>query len=109
MENISPKMAASFGVGFIGFILAAYSYNQQYTDDPLDDPLGNPLDDPLDKTLDNPLDKTLDDPLDKTLDKPLDKTLDKPLDKPLEKTKNNGWSKFWKGEYKEMRNKLSEK
>jgi hypothetical protein len=47
--------------------------------------------------------------LDKTLDNPLDKTLDNPLDKTLEKTKNNGWSKFWKGEYKEMRNKLSEK
>ena len=90
-------MAASFGVGFIGFILAAYSYNQQHSDDTLDDPLDDSLDDPLDDPLDNTLGKTLDDPLGKTLDDPLDKT--------LEKTKNNDWSKFWKGEYKEMRNK----
>lgn len=30
MNNISPKMAAAFGMGFIGFILAAYSYNQEH-------------------------------------------------------------------------------
>ena len=30
MDNISPKLAATFGVGFIGFILAAYSYNKYH-------------------------------------------------------------------------------
>ena len=30
MDNISPKMAATFGVGFLGFILAAYSYNKYH-------------------------------------------------------------------------------
>ena len=30
MNSITPKMAAAFGMGFIGFILAAYSYNQQH-------------------------------------------------------------------------------
>lgn len=39
MEKISPKMAAAFGVGFMGFILAAYSYNQQHKEEyiPTDD------------------------------------------------------------------------
>ena len=33
MEKISPKMAAAFGVGFIGFIMAAYSYNKHHKPD----------------------------------------------------------------------------
>ena len=37
MEKVSPKMAAAMGVGFFGFILAAYSYNKyhkpEYTDE----------------------------------------------------------------------------
>lgn len=30
MEKISPKMAGAFGVGFLGFIMAAYSYNKHH-------------------------------------------------------------------------------
>ena len=30
MDNVSPKLAATFGVGFLGFILAAYSYNKHH-------------------------------------------------------------------------------
>ena len=30
MEKVSPKMAAAMGVGFLGFIFAAYSYNKYH-------------------------------------------------------------------------------
>lgn len=30
MDNVTPKLAATFGVGFMGFILAAYSYNKYH-------------------------------------------------------------------------------
>ena len=30
MDNVTPKLAATFGVGFLGFILAAYSYNKYH-------------------------------------------------------------------------------
>jgi len=43
MEKISPKIAAAFGVGFIGFILAAYSYNKHHKPDYADS-LYNELD-----------------------------------------------------------------
>ena len=33
MEKVSPKMAAAMGMGFIGFIMAAYSYNKYHTPD----------------------------------------------------------------------------
>ncbi len=33
MDNVSPKLAATFGVGFLGFILAAYSYNKHHKPD----------------------------------------------------------------------------
>ena len=33
MDNVTPKLAATFGVGFLGFILAAYSYNKYHKPD----------------------------------------------------------------------------
>jgi len=33
MEKISPKMAAAFGAGFLGFIMVAYSYNKSHKPD----------------------------------------------------------------------------
>ena len=30
MDNVTPKLAATFGVGFFGFIMAAYSYNKYH-------------------------------------------------------------------------------
>ena len=62
MEHISPKMAGAFGVGFIGFIFAAYSYNQQHKNEFIHYSNGDTLDisentiksnDPLDKSENN--------------------------------------------------------
>ena len=33
MDDVTPKLAATFGVGFLGFILAAYSYNKYHKPD----------------------------------------------------------------------------
>jgi len=119
MENISPKMAAAFGVGFIGFIFAAYSYNQQhkdefihYSNEHLNTPEENSDNDSLDKTENDSLDKTKNDSLDKTKNDSLDKTEnDKNITEKVTsflediKKKPPNWGKFWKGEFEDMRNK----
>ena len=48
MEKISPKMAAAFGVGFIGFIMAAYSYNKHHKPDYADNLIEKFNDDDVD-------------------------------------------------------------
>jgi len=111
MENISPKMAAAFGVGFIGFIFAAYSYNQQhkdefihYSNEHLNTPEENSDNYSLDKTENDSLDKKKNDSLEKTEN---DKNITEKVTSFLEdiKKKPPNWGKFWKGEYEDMRNK----
>ena len=41
MDNVSPKLAATFGVGFLGFILAAYSYNKHHKPDYTEELINN--------------------------------------------------------------------
>jgi len=122
MDKISPKIAAAFGVGFIGFIMAAYGYNQQCKEyESSDESSGESSGESLDGITDESLDKTSDKTLDKTSDKTSDKTLDGATDKTLEKTLDSTlihtlekktprqdssyWVKFWKAEYKNIHDK----
>ena len=103
MDKISPKMAAAFGMGFIGFIFAAYSYNQQHKEE-YKDALPNLAMDEESKY--NPIDN---DEKEKDLEKNLEKN--KKLEKKpsfIDKTKQT-WGQFWKGEYENMRSEENEK
>lgn len=98
MEHISPKMAGAFGVGFIGFIFAAYSYNQQhknefihYSNDDTLDISENTIksNDALDKNENNDTKEEVTSFIEDIKKKPT-------------------WGKFWKSEYQNMRNKNNE-
>tara|TARA_X000000368_G_scaffold126567_1_gene99411 strand:- start:90 stop:422 length:333 start_codon:yes stop_codon:yes gene_type:complete len=107
MDKISPKMAAAFGMGFIGFIFAAYSYNQQHKEEYKDALPDFVMDEKLKY---NPIDK---DEKDTELDKDLEKDLEKNKDSEetssfIDKTKQT-WGQFWKGEYENMRSEENEK
>lgn len=99
MEKISPKMAAAFGVGFIGFIFAAYSYNQQHKDEFIhySNEHLNTSETKIAENSDN-------DSLDKTKN---EQNITEKVTSFLEdiKKKQSNWGKFWKGEYEDMRNK----
>ena len=106
MENISPKIAAAFGVGFIGFILAAYSYNKHHKPEYADS-LYNELDDELD-VIDN--EQSL-----KKSDEKNDEKNDEQSDEQevKQEVKNEidkkGWSQFWKEEYTNIKNNQQSK
>ena len=86
-------MAAAFGMGFIGFIFAAYSYNQQNKEDIYD--VSSNLED-SDKSKYNSIDNTE------------ENTNHLENNSIIDKTKKH-WGKFWKGEYKNMRSEEEEK
>ena len=92
-------MAGAFGVGFIGFIFAAYSYNQQHKNEFIHYSNDNTLDisentikskDPLDKSENNDTKKEVTNFIEDI------------------KKKKPTWGKFWKSEYENMRNKNNE-
>lgn len=99
MDKISPKMAAAFGVGFIGFIFAAYSYNQQHKDEFIHYSNEN-----LNTSETKIAENSDNDSLDKTKN---EKNITEKVTSFLEdiKKKKSNWGKFWKGEYEDMRNK----
>ena len=105
MEKISPKMAAAFGVGFMGFILAAYSYNQQHKEEYI------PTDDENDvrnkvmntEKKEEHLEKINKDLSNNEISEDTDDTLDKNIKNEvndfLVKEKKRNWGEFWKNEY----------
>ena len=93
MEKISPKLAAAFGVGFLGFIMAAYSYNKHHKPEYADN-LVKHFSDDMERSIKEDERNTKDDKDDN--DDKNDKD-DKNEDKP--------WGKFWKGEYENLKNK----
>ena len=105
MEKISPKMAAAFGVGFMGFILAAYSYNQQHKEEYI------PTDDENDvrnkvmntEKKEEHLEKINKDLSNNEISEDTDDTLDKNIKNEvndfLAKEKKRNWGEFWKNEY----------
>jgi len=103
MENISPKMAGAFGVGFISFILAAYSYNQQHKNEFI----------PVEKNI-NTLEQNesleKDDSKEK-ISKDLEKTTIKSdVENFISDVKEEiSWGQFWKDEYADMRKKNTTK
>ena len=99
MENISPKMAGAFGVGFISFILAAYSYNQQHKNEFI----------PAEKkpiTLEENKSLEKDDSKEK-ISKDLEKkTIKSDVENFISEVKEEiSWGQFWKDEYNDMRKK----
>ena len=88
MEKISPKLAAAFGVGFLGFIMAAYSYNKHHKPEYADNLVKHFSDDMERSIKEDERNTKNDDKNDKD-----DKNEDKP------------WGKFWKGEYENLKNK----
>lgn len=96
MNNISPKMAAAFGMGFIGFILAAYSYNQQHK---------NEYKDALPKLLIKEPVKDIKKEDTKNNDSKIKTDVKSFID---EIKSNNNWGQFWKDEYENMRCKEEE-
>ena len=96
MNNISPKMAAAFGMGFIGFILAAYSYNQEHK---------NEYKDALPELLIKEPAKDIKKEDTKNNDSKIKTDVKSFID---EIKSNNNWGQFWKDEYKNMRFKEEE-
>ena len=112
MERITPKMAAAFGVGFLGFIVAAYSYNQQHKHEYIhysnDDKDKNDEYNGDNKDLEINDNK---DSLENTKLKNNNTNIKTEISSFLEdiKEKKPNWGKFWKSEYQDMRNIKEEK
>ena len=88
MNSITPKMAAAFGMGFIGFILAAYSYNQQHKNEFA--PVSS-------EKISNNLEEN---------NEENNEEIKEEVSSFIKKIGNkNVWGQFWKGEYENMRSK----
>ena len=85
MDNVSPKLAATFGVGFLGFILAAYSYNKHHKPDYTEE-LINKTNNEEDSTNDSNLEKISEEVKNEILKK---SSLSEFLKKEFEMFKNN--------------------
>ena len=88
MDNVTPKLAATFGVGFLGFILAAYSYNKYHKPDYSDDLLKT-------TEIDNEQTETNQE---NTENIKLD------IKEEVKKTITSQWSNFWKKEFADFKN-----
>mgnify|MGYP001172958534 CR=1 FL=1 len=93
MENVSPKMAAAMGVGFVGFIMAAYSYNKYHAPDYIDEMQQNVNNE--DK-IDN-IEKNIKQNVTEELN-----TKANEIAKKIKKVSGIHWGKFWKTEYNNM-------
>ena len=105
MEKISPKMAAAFGVGFMGFILAAYSYNQQHKEEYIPTHDENDVRNKVMNTekKEEHLEKINKDLSNNEISENTEDTLDKNIKNEvndfLAKEKKRNWGEFWKNEY----------
>jgi hypothetical protein len=116
MEKISPKLAAAFGVGFLGFIMAAYSYNKHHKPEYADN-LVKHFSDDMERSIkeDERNTKDYDDKDDNNdkndkndkddKDDKNDKNDKDDKDDKNDKNEDKPWGKFWKGEYENLKNK----
>ena len=104
MENISPKMAGAFGVGFISFILAAYSYNQQHKNEFV------PAEKKT-KSLEEKKESLEKEDNKNSISKDLEeKNIKNDVEKFISDVKEEiSWGQFWKDEYDDMRKKKTTK
>ena len=116
MEKISPKIAAAFGVGFIGFILAAYSYNKHHKPDYADS-LYNELDDEEKTTTQNNeqnVEQSVEKNNEQNVEKNNEQNVEKNNNQSVEQEVKNeidktGWAQFWKEEYTDIKNNKQNK
>ena len=97
MEKVSPKMAAAMGVGFLGFIMAAYSYNKYHTPDYVEEMQQNVENEEKDKPIE--VEK-------KSIKQEVTEAIKTNANKLAEKIKDSTdgvhWGQFWKNEYNNM-------
>ncbi len=103
MEKVSPKMAAAMGVGFLGFIMAAYSYNKYHTPDYVEEMQQNVENEEKDKPI--KVDKK---DIKKEVSDAIKTSADKLASK-LKETTGLHWGQFWKNEYDSMNTKEDKK
>mgnify|MGYP004005576435 CR=1 FL=1 len=94
MEKVSPKMAAAMGVGFFGFIMAAYSYNKYHTPDYVEEMQQNVNNEDTNDTIEKPNIK-------KGVTEAI-KSREKVITKKTKKASGVHWGEFWKTEYNNM-------
>ena len=102
MEKVSPKMAAAMGVGFLGFIMAAYSYNKYHTPDYVEEMQQNVNNEDSDKT-DN-VKKNIKQEVTDAIKSEANK-----LTKKIKEASGVHWGQFWKNEYNTMNDPENEK
>ena len=101
MEKLTPKMAATFGLGFVGFIVAAYSYNKHhkpsYTSDLIEH---HEINEDIDNNLNNIDDNT---DTNKIISKITDEeNIVLEVNDEITKKKET-WKDFWRDEYDNIR------
>ena len=95
MEKVSPKMAAAMGVGFFGFIMAAYSYNKYHTPDYVEEMQQNVNNEDSDKPEN----------VKKIIKQEVTEAIKSNANKLTQKIKEASgvhWGQFWKTEYNNM-------
>lgn len=92
MDNVTPKLAATFGVGFFGFILAAYSYNKYHKPDYTEELL---------KTTDEDSNEN---PVSENTKKDTQSNIKQEIKEKL----TSQWTQFWKKEFTDFKNNEKE-
>ena len=98
MEKVSPKMAAAMGMGFIGFIMAAYSYNKYHTPDYVEEMQQNVENEEKDKPV-----KIEKKAIKQDVTEAI-KTTANNLAEKIKATSGVHWGQFWKNEYDNIGN-----
>ena len=88
MDNVTPKLAATFGVGFLGFILAAYSYNKYHKPDYTEELL---------KTTDEDNNNN-----------PVSEDTKSNIKQEIKEKITSQWTQFWKKEFTDFKNNEKE-
>jgi hypothetical protein len=94
MEKVSPKMAAAMGVGFFGFIMAAYSYNKYHTPDYVEEMQQNVNNEDTNDTIEKPNIK-------QDVTEAI-KSKANEITKKIKEASGVHWGEFWKTEYNNM-------
>lgn len=92
MDNVTPKLAATFGVGFFGFILAAYSYNKYHKPEYTEELLKTTNEDNIIESVSE----------NKKEQSPLD------IKEEIKEKITSQWTKYWKKEFTDFKNNEKE-
>ena len=103
MEKVSPKMAAAMGMGFIGFIMAAYSYNKYHTPDYVEEMQQNVENEEKDKPV-----KIEKKAIKQDVTEAIKTTANNIAEK-IKATSGVHWGQFWKNEYDNLNGSNNEK